>query len=73
MSQTGADKPDLGASRLRVSPLADLALRLLAVVLVIAGAAIGFGEPVAIALVAVGLLALVLEQSLKHWPGKPVR
>jgi ABC-2 type transport system permease protein len=73
MSQTGADKPDLRATQLRVSPLADLALRLLAVVLVIAGAAIGFGEPVAIALVAAGLLALVLEQSLKHWLGKPVR
>jgi hypothetical protein len=72
MRKTRADKPALGADRSRLSPLADLALRVLAVVLIIAGAAIGFGKPVAIVLVAVGLLLLLLEQSRKHWPRKPI-
>jgi hypothetical protein len=72
MSKQGAEEPGLGARQSRLPPLADLALRLLTVVLVITGAVIGFGEPVAIALVAVGLLLLGLEHSLKHRPGKPV-
>ncbi len=56
----------------RLSPKADLALRLIAVTLVIAGAAIGFGKPISIALVAVGLLLLIIDQTLKHLPRPPV-
>jgi hypothetical protein len=68
MSKTDTNKADLAASEPRVSPLLDLALRMLAVVLVIAGAAIGLGKPAAIMLVAVGLLLLIVEQTLKHLP-----
>jgi hypothetical protein len=56
---------------LRISPVADAALRAFVVALVIAGAMIGFGRPVAIALVAAGLLLLVVEQMLKHLPHRP--
>jgi hypothetical protein len=55
----------------RLSPTADRALRLIAVALVIAGALIGFGKPIAIALVAVGLLLLIIQQTLKHLPRRP--
>ncbi len=55
----------------RLSPIADVALRMLAVALVIAGAVIGFGKPIAIVLVVVGLLLLILEQTLKHIPRRP--
>jgi hypothetical protein len=44
---------------------------LVAVALLLVGAAIGFGKPVSIALVAGGLLLLILEQTLKHLPRKP--
>lgn len=40
----------------RLAPVTDVTLRAAAVVLVIAGAAVGFGQPIAIALVAVGPL-----------------
>ena len=62
----------LSTGQPRLSPKADLALRLIAVVLVIAGAVVGFGKPIAIALVAVGLLLLIIEQTLKHLPRRPV-
>jgi hypothetical protein len=68
MTNTDANTPDDAASEPRLSPPMDLALRTLALVLVIAGAAIGLGEPAAITLVAVGLLLLVVEQTLKHLP-----
>lgn len=55
----------------RPARLADLALRMTAVALVLAGAVIGFGEPIAIVLVAIGLLLLIVQQSLKNWPRKP--
>jgi hypothetical protein len=38
---------------------------------VIAGAIVGFGQPVGIALTAVGLRLLVLERTLKHLPRRP--
>jgi hypothetical protein len=44
---------------------------MVAVVLVILGAVIGFGKPIAIVLVAVGLLLIILEQTLKHFPRRP--
>ena len=56
----------------RLCPRADVALRTIAVALVIAGALIGFGEPTSIALVAVGLLLIVVEHTLKHLPRRPV-
>ena len=61
----------LSSGQPRLSPTADLALRLIAVALVIAGALIGFGKPIAIALVAVGLLLLIIQQTLKHLPRRP--
>jgi ABC-2 type transport system permease protein len=57
--------------RPELSSRTDIALRMLAVVLVIAGVVIGFGRPVAIVLVAVGLLILALEQTFKHRPSGP--
>ena len=68
MTNTDATRADDAASEPRLSPRVDLALRMLALVLVIAGAAIGLGKPAAIAPVAVGLLLLVVEQTLKHLP-----
>jgi ABC-2 type transport system permease protein len=62
----------LSSGQPRLSPTADIALRLIAVVLVIAGAVVGFGKPIAIALVAVGLLLLIIDQTLKHLPRRPV-
>jgi ABC-2 type transport system permease protein len=62
---------DLSPAKPRLSSAADLALRMLAVVLLLAGAMIGFGKPVSIALVAGGLVLLILEQALKHLPRKP--
>ena len=55
----------------RPSSFADVALRVLVVGFVIAGAIVGFGQPVGIALTAVGLLLLVLERTLKHLPRRP--
>ena len=68
MTDTDANVADDAADEPRLSPPMDLALRMLALVLVIAGAAIGLGNTAAIALVAVGLLLLVVEQTLKHLP-----
>ena len=65
------DQEALTTSQPRLSPKADVALRLVAVVLVIAGAVVGFGKPIAIALVAAGLLLLIIDQTLKHLPRRP--
>jgi ABC-2 type transport system permease protein len=68
------DKTDPShAGQPRLSPIADLALRIAGVALVLAGAMTGFGKPVAIALVAAGLLLITVEQSLKHWPRRPLQ
>ena len=68
MTHTDVNTANDAASEPRLSPPMDLALRMLALALVIAGAAIGLGNTAAIALVAVGLLLLVVEQTLKHLP-----
>ena len=68
MTHTDVNTANDAASEPRLSPPMDLALRMLALVLVIAGAAIGLGNMAAIALVAVGLLLLIVEQTLKHIP-----
>ena len=68
MTHTDVNTANDAASEPRLPPPMDLALRMLALVLVIAGAAIGLGKPAAIAPVAVGLLLLVVEQTLKHLP-----
>jgi hypothetical protein len=57
--------------RPQLSPRTDAALRIFALALVIAGALIGFDRPVAIVLVAVGLLILALEQTFT--PATPRR
>jgi hypothetical protein len=46
-------------------------LRIVAVVLLLGGAAIGFGKAVSLALVAGGLPLLIREKTLKHLPRKP--
>jgi ABC-2 type transport system permease protein len=63
--------------RPRLSPMADVGLRTIAVVLLIAGVVIGFGKPLAIALAALGVVLVVLRQVLivrpvfRRRPGKP--
>ncbi len=71
MKQTHAEPPTAKATEPRLSPLTDLVLRTGAVVLLIAGVIIGFSRPIAIVLVAIGVLLLVLDQGLRYWPRKP--
>ena len=61
----------LSSGQRRLSPRADWALRLIAAVLWIAGVVIGFGKPIGIALVVVGLLLFIIDQRLKHLPRGP--
>ena len=49
----------------------DLVVQWSAVALVIAGVLIGLSDPVAIALLALGLALIGLRQSRKHWPRRP--
>ena len=62
---------DPGAGRPQLSPKADLALRIAAVALLVGGALIGFGHPVSIVLIVLGLLVLIADQTLKRRPHKP--
>ncbi len=71
MKEADTEKQGLGTGQGRLSPIADVAMRMVAVVLVIAGAVIGFGKPIAIVLVVAGLLLLILEQTFKHLPRRP--
>jgi ABC-2 type transport system permease protein len=64
-------EPTVSGDQPRLSSLADIAIRAVAIVFVIAGAIVGFGEPVAIVLTAVGLLLLLLARTLKHLPRRP--
>jgi ABC-2 type transport system permease protein len=59
------------SAKRRLTPKVDLALRMVGVTLVLAGALIGFGKAVAIVLVAAGLALIILDQSLKYWPRRP--
>ena len=68
---TDTDKAAPGAARPRVSSGADLVPRMGAVALLLGGVVIGSGKPVSIALVAGGVLLLILEQTLKHLPRRP--
>jgi hypothetical protein len=67
-------KPEYGkqaepeSAKPRLTPRVEIALRMLGVALVLAGALIGFGRPVAIVLAAAGLVLIILDQSLKYWP-----
>ncbi|MGZ4184475.1 MAG: ABC transporter permease [Solirubrobacteraceae bacterium] len=71
--QTAVSKQEgLSSGQPRLSSKTDVALRVIAVVLVVAGAAVGFGKPISIALVTVGLLLLIINQTLKHRPHRPV-
>ena len=65
------DHEALTTGQPRLSHKADLALRLIAAVLWIAGVVIGLGKPIAIALLAIGLLLLIIERTLKHDPRRP--
>ena len=73
MSQTDSKPPDAKPTGTRVPPLADVGLRMGAIVFLIAGVITGFSHPIAIVLAAIGVLLLVLDQSLKNWPRKPAR
>jgi hypothetical protein len=71
MNNATNKKAELAPGEPRLTPLADLGLRIAAVVLILAGAVIGFSNPIAIVLMAVGLVLLIIEQSLKNWPRRP--
>jgi ABC-2 type transport system permease protein len=71
MNNATNKKAELAPGEPRLTPLADLGLRIAAVVLILAGAVIGFSHPIAIVLMAVGLVLLIIEQSLKNWPRRP--
>ena len=71
MKTAASEQEGLRSGQPRLSPVTDAALRIAAVVLVIAGAVVGFGQPIAIALVAVGLLLLIIDQGLRHLPRRP--
>jgi ABC-2 type transport system permease protein len=58
---TGDQKP-------RLNPLADIALRMAGVGMVLAGAVIGSGRTLSIVLVALGALLIVLVYTLRRWP-----
>ena len=64
-------KAAFNTRRPRLTPFADHALRVIGLVMVLAGAVIGFGRPESIVLVAAGALLLALDYGLKHWPRKP--
>lgn len=65
------ENADRATAKPRLSSGADLALRMAAVALLLGSVVIGFGKPASIALVAGGVLLLILEQTLKHLPRKP--
>jgi ABC-2 type transport system permease protein len=71
MRNASTKKANLSTAESRLTPLADVGLRIASVVFILAGAVIGFSHPVAIVLVAVGLVVLIIEQSLKNWPRRP--
>ncbi len=71
MKQTDTKAPAAKATDTRLATITDLVLRMGAIVLLIAGVIIGFSHPIAIVLAAIGVLLLVLDQSLKYWPRKP--
>jgi ABC-2 type transport system permease protein len=68
--------PDTEAAALstpkpRLTPLADRVLRVVGLVLVLAGVVIGLGKPVSIVLIAAGALLQALDYGLRNWPRKP--
>ena len=71
MRNASTKKADPSTAESRLTPLADVGLRIAAVVFMLAGAVIGFSHPIAIVLVAVGLVLLIIEQSLKNSPRRP--
>ena len=71
MRNASTKKADPSTAESRLTPLADVGLRIAAVVFILAGVVIGFSHPIAIVLVAVGLVLLIIEQSLKNWPRRP--
>jgi ABC-2 type transport system permease protein len=71
MKPENAQQSEPDSAKPRLTPRIELALRMVGVALVLAGALIGFGKPVAIVFVAVGLVLIILDQSLKYWPRRP--
>jgi ABC-2 type transport system permease protein len=61
----------LSTSRPHLTPLADRILRVVGLVLVLAGVVIGLGKPVSIVLIAAGALLQALDYGLRNWPRKP--
>lgn len=71
MHASNSRQPTLSTQEPRLAPIADLALRTTGAVMVLAGAAIGFGKPLSIVLVALGAVLIAVDYGLKHWPHKP--
>ena len=59
-------------SQPRLSPRADTALRIGATVLLIAAVVVGVDKPIAVPLIAVATLLVIIDQTLKHLPRRPV-
>jgi ABC-2 type transport system permease protein len=57
----------------RLNPAVDIALRAAGVVMMLVGAAIGFGRAVSIMLVAFGGLLIALAYGLRRWPQTPAQ
>ena len=71
VTKADTEQTELSTAESRLTPMADLGLRMAVAVLLLAGVVIGFSDLVAIVLVGVGLVLLIVEQTLKHWPHKP--
>ncbi len=63
--------PDTRTANPRQTDTTDRALRGAAIALLIASVLIGLSHIIAIALLALGLLLIALQQSRQHWPHKP--
>jgi hypothetical protein len=68
MKRPEADKAGVRAPATRRSAVADVTVRTVAIVLLLAGGAVGLSQPLRIALMAVGVLIVVLLEGRKHRP-----
>ena len=69
---TVTEQEGLSSGQPRLSPKADVALRAAGLALVIAGAVLtGFAHQIAIALIAIGFLVLIIDETLRRLPRRP--
>ena len=71
-STVAAEQEPGPPSQPRLSPRADKALRIGAAVLLIAAVVVGVDKPIAVPLIAVATLLVIIDQTLKHLPRRPV-